>query len=134
MDTTSLHCTAHNWKPTCNYLHVKAFLSIHQMLLSISQVLHCLSPPAVDRAGGGAGGWRVREVVRAMNDPGRALELMSSARVQGEWSGYVHTQCRGRECTFSALFGNFPLSGCPAVVIEKWKCLCQKVQSTVNCV
>ncbi len=54
----------------------------------------------------------------SLKDPERALELMSSARVQGEWSGYVHTQCRGRERTFSALFGNFPLSGCPAVVIE----------------
>ncbi len=107
MDTTSLRCVAYNWKPTCKFC---SFTNV-----AISQVFLCLFPPAVDRAGGGA---EVREVVSAMRDPGRALELMSSARMQGEWSGYVHTQCRDREHTFSALFGDFPFSSCTTETLE----------------
>ncbi len=103
-------------------------ISVHSPNVAISQVLHCLSPPAVDRAGGGAGRWRVREAVRVMKDPGRALELMLSARMQGEWCGYVHTQCRGRE---RALFGNFRLSGCPALLYLKNGTRKFKVQSIV---
>ncbi len=88
--------------------------SVHSPNIAISQVFHCLSPPAVDHAGGRA---EVSEVVSVMKDPGRALELMSSAHMQGEWSGYVHTQCRDREHTFSA-FGNFPYSSCTTEALE----------------
>ncbi len=76
-------------------------VSIHQMLLSCSQVFHCLSPPAVDRAGGGAGGgagrWKVREVVSVTIEHLKAQNVMSNACMHGEL-GYVHVY----SCTPSA--------------------------------
>ncbi len=87
------------------------------MLLSCSQVFHCLSPPAVDRAGGGAGGgagrWKVREVVSVTIEHLKAQNVMSNACMHGKCAcSYTPSTCPVSNDGVVIRLGNTPPLSC----------------------